>query len=534
MGKKHKTPPDKRTASPTSAEPSVPAEMPLLFKIALGLVLALAVAFIALFLYVSLSRIRYPFDLEWLEGSMVVNVQRVFDGQSPYVEPSQDFTCYHYPPLYYWTSALACLPFGVGYFPLRLVSVLSTAGTFILLFLIVRRETKSLVLGIIAGGTYAAAYGCLSDWFDLARNDSLFIFWLVAGLYAVRRPKADLWTSAPAALLFLLAFFTKQPAIFVVAGAAFYLTLVNWRQGLLLIALFAGGTVIATLLLDWSSQGWYSFYAFKLAGEHPFVLANILGFWKNDLLLVIPVWLIAALGFACFELTGWRDRRRLYFPLIVSSAFAGCWISRLHESSVPNVNMPAYAVMAMTLPLALHALGQRLSASADRRLSALALVAAVAVIAQFGVLFHNPAPRIPTKADEAAGWKFIDYLRGVQGDVFIPCSTYYAAMAGKKTFSHTMTTMDILMAKNEVLKKKLQTELVEALKQKKYAAVILPANDFGFAATAQKFNYHEVPFGLFDNDTVFQPIIGNMAVRPSRVFVPPPSKNGLGLLRNYP
>lgn len=532
MGKKHRTQPDKGLVPPVAAGPTTTPARRILSRIALGVVLALSVAFIVLFLYVSLSRIRYPFDLEWLEGSMVVNVQRVLAGQSPYAEPSQDFTCYHYPPLYYWMSALACLPFEVGYFPLRLVSFLSTVGTFVLLFLLVKRETNSGLFGVIAGGTYAAAYGCMNDWFDLARNDSLFVFWLVAGLYAVRRPKADLWTSVPAAILFLLAFLTKQPAIFAVAGAVIYLTLVNWRQGAIMIAVFTAGAVIATLLLDRSSRGWYSFYAFTLAGKHPLVFSNIVGFWKDDMLLVIPVWVIAALGFACFELPAWRDRRRLYFPLIVSSTFAGCWISRLHESSVPNVNMPAYAVMAITLPLVLHAAGQRLLKWPDRRVHALAIAAFVTAAAQFAVLLYNPAHKIPTKADEAAGWKFIEYLRSIQGDIFIPCSTYYASMAGKKTFSHAMTTMDILLARDESLKKKLQTELFDALKQKKYAAVILPGNDFGFAATAQKFSYHEIPLDLFENDTVFQPIIGNMAVRPNRVFVPPPSKAGLGLLRN--
>ena len=83
MGKKHKTKSDTSPVVPAVTEPPAVPERRILFTIAIGLALALSVMFIVLFLYVSLSRIRYPFDLEWLEGSMVVNVQRVLAGQSP-------------------------------------------------------------------------------------------------------------------------------------------------------------------------------------------------------------------------------------------------------------------------------------------------------------------------------------------------------------------------------------------------------------------------------------------------------------------
>jgi 4-amino-4-deoxy-L-arabinose transferase-like glycosyltransferase len=512
--------------SPPAFERRVP------FPIALGLVLVLALAFIVLFLYVALSRIRYPFDLEWLEGSMVVHVQRVLEGKSLYVEPSLDFTCYQQQPMYYWISALAGIPLGAGYFSARLVSVLSTLGTFVLLFLLVRRETKSSVFGLIAAGTYAAAYGPVGDWFDIARVDSLMVFWVVAGLYAVRSARPSVWTSVLTALLFLLAFFTKHPAAFVFAGAAAYLFLLNWRQGILTGVVFAAGAGVAILLLDRATQGWYTFYIFELLRDISHGETNYLGFWKANLLVTAPVWPLVALGFLCGELLGWRDRRRLFFPLVLCSAFAESWIARLQPGSVLNVDMPVYAVMAMTLPVALQASAQRLLKSPDRRIRVLASVVAVAVAAQFAALLYNPTPKIPAKADEAAGWKLIDYLRAVPGDVFIPCNDYYAALAGKKTYAHAMSTTDILSGTDESLKKKIHDELFDALRQKKFAAVILPVNDFGFSAAALKFNYHEIPFHLFDNDTVFQPVIRNVACRPSRVFVPAPSKTGLGLLRD--
>ncbi len=533
MGKRHKTHPGTGPVPATVIAPPVMQERQILFGIALGLALAAALAFIALFLYVALSRIRHPFDLEWLEGSMVVHVQRVMEGKSLYVEPSLDFTCYQQQPLYYWTAALASIPFGVGYFSARLVSVLSTLGTFLLLFLLVRRETKSSVFGLIAAGAYAAAFGPVGDWFDLARVDSLMVFWVVAGLYAVRCARPSVWTSVATALLFLLAFFTKHPAAFVFAGAAAYLFLLNWRQGILTGVVFAAGAGIAVLLLDRATEGWYTFYIFRLLRDISHIETNYLGFWRANLLVTAPIWPLAVLAFLCGELLGWRDRRRLFFPLVLGSAFAESWIARLQPGSVLNVDMPVYAVMAMTLPVALHATARCLLQSSDRRVRLLAPVMVVVVAAQFGALLYNPAPKIPTKADVAAGWKLIDYLRAVPGDVFIPCSDYYAALAGKKTFAHAMSTTDILSGSDETLKKKLRDELFDALKQKKFAAVVLPVNDFGFSAAAIKFNYREIPFRLFENDRVFQPVVRNVECRPSRVFVPAQPKAGLGLLRDY-
>ncbi len=515
-----------------AAESAVTSGKPMPHRLALGAVFAVAVLFIGLFLYVSLSRIRYPFDLEWLEGSMVVNVQRVLAGKGLYVEPSQEFACYQQQPVYYWVSALFSLPLGAGYFPLRLVSVLSAIGTLVLLFLIVRRETKSAVYGVVAAGVYAAGYGCMSEWYDIARVDSLCVFWLTAGLYAVRRPKPAAWNSALAAVLFLLAVFTKHPAVFVFAGAAAYLTLVNWRQGAVMAGIFTVGAGAAVLCMDRATGGWYTFYTFKLLQDISGLKSNFLGFWQHSMLLVVPVWCLAALCFVCAELSLWRDRRHLFFPLIMGSAFAGCWIARLQPGSVLNVDMPAYAAMAMTLPPALQALSDRLLKSPARFLRVLAVVVTLAVAAQFTAILYNPGTKIPTKADEAAGWKLIDYLRSFQGDIFIPFNTYYASMAGKKTFAHAMPTTDILQGNDGRLKKKLRDELFDALSKKKYAAIILPANDFGFAAAAAKFKYREIPFRIFENDTVFQPVIPNVACRPSRVFVPQSPPAGLGLLRD--
>jgi len=92
----------------------------------LGLVAAVA---IAVYVVLAVRRAAYPFQLEWLEGGAVEHVRRILQGRALYPAPSVDFVAYPYPPLYLLLSALVALVTGVGYLPLRLVSVAASLGS---------------------------------------------------------------------------------------------------------------------------------------------------------------------------------------------------------------------------------------------------------------------------------------------------------------------------------------------------------------------------------------------------------------------
>ena len=59
-----------------------------------------------LFVYTSMNRIFYPFDLEWMEGGMLLHGLRVMEGKNLYVEPTSEFIPFIYPPLYSWLLAV--------------------------------------------------------------------------------------------------------------------------------------------------------------------------------------------------------------------------------------------------------------------------------------------------------------------------------------------------------------------------------------------------------------------------------------------
>ena len=61
--------------------------------------------FVLMYVVVALLRLRYPYELEWIEGGMVNHVEQVRSGHSLYAAPSLTFTADIYTPLYFIVSA---------------------------------------------------------------------------------------------------------------------------------------------------------------------------------------------------------------------------------------------------------------------------------------------------------------------------------------------------------------------------------------------------------------------------------------------
>jgi 4-amino-4-deoxy-L-arabinose transferase-like glycosyltransferase len=106
-------------------------------------VTALAVLYPLAYVGIALARMRFPFELEWMEGGAVDHVRRIMEGHPLYVAPSLAFTPFIYPPLYFYAAALvAKLMGGAGFVPLRLLSFAASLVTMALIFLIVRQDSK--------------------------------------------------------------------------------------------------------------------------------------------------------------------------------------------------------------------------------------------------------------------------------------------------------------------------------------------------------------------------------------------------------
>ena len=222
---------------------------------------AVAVAPIAVYLYVALHRIGYPYELEWLEGGAVEIVNRVAHGHGIYVAPSLHYVAYPYPPLYFWVSALLAKGIGVGFVAPRLVSFVASLGSLVVLWDVVRRDTGDALAGLVTAGIFAATYVVGGAYFDLARVDSLFVFLLLASIAVARRVRSWRGGVAVGGLVFL-SFFTKQTALLAAAPMFAYLLVARRRIAVSAIVTLAVLGIASTVVMNAVSHGWYDYFVF--------------------------------------------------------------------------------------------------------------------------------------------------------------------------------------------------------------------------------------------------------------------------------
>jgi 4-amino-4-deoxy-L-arabinose transferase-like glycosyltransferase len=428
-------------------------------------------ALAATFVYVALAivHLRYPFELEWMEGGMVDAVRRVVAGQKIYVKPSLEFAPYIYTPLYYYVAAAFAKVFGAGFFSARLVSVVASLGAIGIIARFVQRETQSVIHGVIAGGLYAATYSILGAFHDLARVDSLFVVMLLAGMYAVR-----FWSGPRgrviAAALFALAFLTKQSASLVMAPIALHLLIAERRRALWFIGpavLLTGGSL---LLLDWIHDGWLRYYVFWIPQQHPLRHEMALVYWVRFLLRPFPVGCLLSLGYLALEK---RAEVRWFYAASLAGALAIGWTGSLHFFGWTNVNMPAFAVLSILFGLGLSAAVARAARwRAPWRMGAEAALL-VAALAQFEHVAYDPRHFLPSQEDREAGAQLVAAIAGAEGDVFVPGHAYLSALAGKRTYVHEMALKDILSFGGGKPGEELLAEVEQAIAEKRFSTLII-------------------------------------------------------------
>ena len=208
-------------ADRSAVSPEAFLESPLLHRLLRGLIVVFSVLFLLLFLYTALRRMRYPFELEWIESGVLVSVRRIVHGQGLYVAPSIDFVPFLYAPLFFYVSAAMTKLTGVSYAATRLVSTLSTLGSCAVIYAFVFTETRRQLAAIAGAGLFLACYPLVEAFYDIGRTDSLYVFFMLLALFCSRRGKPVL-----AALAWVLCFQTKQTLL----PAAFVLLCADWEH----------------------------------------------------------------------------------------------------------------------------------------------------------------------------------------------------------------------------------------------------------------------------------------------------------------
>ncbi len=414
-----------------------------------GLALVIAAAPVAIYLWLAAHRIGYRYELNWLEGGTVELVDRVLHGRGLYSPPSLGYVGFTYTPLFSFVSAAVAKLTGIGFLPLRIVSLASSLVAMAILGLYVRAMTHDWVAGAVAAGLFAAMYGLTGFFFDVGRLDSMFMALTLLALWA-GRSVTSVRLGAGVGVLAFLAFFTKQVGLIAVAPALVVALPFRPRAAvaaLVTLVVLAGAS---TLILDSATGGWYRYYILSELAGQPDNPTRWLGFWRVDLYGNLrALTLLAVLGAVA------SIRRRLpgavAGPLLYDLAGAGgllaaAWISRVHTGGYLNVLIPAYGACA--------GIGGWAFASLRARGWLAALAATVLVGLQCWGLVHHPGKArvkgyaviaaLPTHQDQVAGAELIAKLRRLPGPVLVLRHPWYGTEAGKGSFAQSDGIAEVL------------------------------------------------------------------------------------------
>lgn len=422
---------------------------------------------------VFLSRLSYPLDLEWMEGGILTHALRLGRGQPLYAEPSVDFVSFLYTPLYPAVLCALSKIFGLSYVLGRAVSILAFSGALVFLVAAVRAvaqqfESEELPAVATAAGLLGAAAVCLAfpfcgAFYDLVRGDSLWLFFVSAGLYSCSPGRSMRWIVL-GALLLVLGFFTKQTAApFMVAAAASVALTSGIERGLVFSAVAFGSTTAAILVGQYLTDGWLWIYIYRLHQSHETLFERI---WPETprvlfdygFMLLVPI-------AACLLFVGFRrrlSRRLFYWASMAATGLATAAVSSATQGAYDNAYIPAVyfgALLSAACAVELPALAADLGASADGAvwslgerhgpwrgsLRAFSLLGLGLLSAHAMIRWLDPAPHVPTQQDRAEARRFLAYLTEQGPEILVPSHPFYSVLAGGSGHLHVMGVNDVYL-----------------------------------------------------------------------------------------
>lgn len=463
--------------------------------------------FSSLFLFTSGGRLFFPYQLEWMEGEILIYVYRLSTQQNLYTEPTFEWTPFLYNFLYFYVTYAVDYLFSNGLISGRLISIISTIGTCFLLCLVVNKITSKLVYGVLACTIYLASYVPSGAWMDLARVDSLFLFFTsisIFGLFDKSRFRAPLLV-----LMGLVgSFLVKQSALtmFPFFCCAFFIHRPKTAIyiAILLFIAIAGVTYVGNLITD----GWYAYYIFQLAAEHKWITYRYWSFFTHDLGgWFAPAIVVSLLG--CRE-KGYKNTASLVF--VISGLMFCAYLSRLHNGGYLNVLMPAYFAVAMGTSVGLSRI-----LKSDK--VGLHFMAGFLIFLQLVICTYNPSKYLPSKTDIHENQRIIRLLRKSPSEVWVPHHSYLTFLADKPPHAHILALVDVKQNDRSSVSLKLETQLVKKIEEQKFSLVLLDEYDrFGLREAFLQKKYQGIGKLFLDSDKLI-PKSGYIT-RPQWIFLP--------------
>ena len=441
-------------------------------KRALEAVVVLLSGFLLLlFLYAAWRRVRYPYEVEWIENNMLLSVLRIVHGQGIYVAPTLDYVPYLYAPLYLYLAAAVTKVVGVGghgYAGLRLVSAVASLVSCCAIYALVKTETARRLPAVAAAGMYVGCYALLGTFFDIGRVDSLFVCLLLLALLAQRRGYPVV-----AALLWVLTVQTKQTVL----PLAVFILCAEWKRPKRLLTglgTYVVAVAASIFLLNHATGGWYDYYIFDVAKGLPIVWRQAALYLPTSVLEpMAAAWVLIA---AAVVVTRPRINSAggMFYAFVSVALIGGVWVVQAHRGSSQNAMMPVYAWVAVLFGVAMARLLDAGERSGAAQVSVMVMLAAAV---QLFVLVYNPGRYLPTAEQRAATEQFIAQLRALPGDVYVIDHGYDAMLAGKQAHAQGEALGGVLDAPVSAQSEPVRDELEAAKREHRFSAVVVDTTE---------------------------------------------------------
>jgi hypothetical protein len=445
-----------------------------LLKIALTI---LAAGYTILYFVLSIPRLVFPYEIEWMEGSLLDQALRILHGNPLFTSPSITIVNWQYQPLYYYAAAGMMQIFGVTYLAGRSISFVSIILSALLIFFLIRKETSSWWFAFLGPSLLFAAYGLTGYWYEIARVDTLMLAFLLVSvtLLLIRKNALALILSS---LFLALAFFTKQQALFYGAPIIFWLALSDRRSALIYGITLCFFVSAGIFLFSLDNGRWYLYYIFTI----PKSMGNSLAWDKS--IMVFPEYLFTryaagTLLILFFWIIRWRQKKAWFasvtglYSLLAITAAIQLGIFLGHAGAYKNAAMPLAAMMALLIPV----VSFEMMKVVDIRIR---YCVYSVLLAQFIGLFYSfknvPLVLISAK-DYRAGDIFSEELRAIPGDVFFPQHGFFPMFAGKKTYANQLAAQECNDV-GDTTAQRFWAEWERAYTEKKYGAIIIDEGPF--------------------------------------------------------
>ena len=466
---------------------------PLALRLLADLILLTALAGIGWWLGTTFAgRVGYPFDLEWMEGGMLLHAMRVRDGLPIYTAPTPEFIPYIYTPGYPWLVGTLAHVIELGYPLARWLSMIGTALAALMLVLGVRQEGYRWSLGLGAAALFLSCYDEVGAFFDLVRTDGQQVFLMGAAVLLCRR--ATRLALAAGGLVLVMAFITKHNMAMLGLPIAIALWRVHgWRRAAWFAAWSAGPALAWTAWMQLTSDGYFLTYILAIPATHPIVGTRLFPQAEKELVAAFP-WPIAAASLPLWIALGhrlWRRKRglparpalepqarfaRWYWIGVVTTGLVMVVLMRGHHGGFQNVLMPGFWLVALITGFGLGALTR--SPRHPLAASALLLVCAGLVVWQTWDGRWDRAKYTPTDADLEAGHEVLDHIASFEGPVLMPHSPWYPVMLGKPPSFALIALWDITH-KHSPLKRQARA-IRRAVRDQQFDAIILASKKFDY------------------------------------------------------